>query len=138
MANISTAQLGSLNRVGTSLVFQIIIAIASTVAVYIGWQLNGLLGSAIGFCTVRVIYFAQDGLVRHWVSIPFSEYVRVIPIIIRQVAAVGLVWTLWQQLPKNPALQCIGAVVSALFAAGVEFYFRRFNTSNPINNPSIP
>jgi O-antigen/teichoic acid export membrane protein len=60
ISNISTAQLGSLNRVGTGLFFNVGTACLFVVAVYVGWHWNGVAGVAWAFLASRVVMLAQD------------------------------------------------------------------------------
>ena len=60
ISNISTAQLGPLNRVGTGLMFQILLCILLVGGVYWGWQWYGVIGVAWAFLFSRVILIAQD------------------------------------------------------------------------------
>jgi O-antigen/teichoic acid export membrane protein len=60
IANVSTAQLGSLNRVGTGLVFNILTGFLLVAGIYWGWHWNGVVGVAWAFLFIRVVPVAQD------------------------------------------------------------------------------
>ena len=60
IANVSTAQLGSLNRVGTGLVFNILTCILLVAGVFYGWRWYGVVGVAWAFLFSRIVPFAQD------------------------------------------------------------------------------
>ncbi|HEV2045220.1 MAG TPA: oligosaccharide flippase family protein [Chthoniobacterales bacterium] len=60
ISNISTAQLGPLNRLGTGLIFNILTCSLLIGGVYWGWQWNGATGVAWAFLISRVVLIAQD------------------------------------------------------------------------------
>jgi O-antigen/teichoic acid export membrane protein len=60
ISNISAAQLGSLNRVGTSLIFNILTGTLLVAGVYAGWHWNGVVGVAWAFLISRAVVIAQD------------------------------------------------------------------------------
>jgi O-antigen/teichoic acid export membrane protein len=60
ISNISSAQLGSLNRVGTGLIFNAVSACLLIVGVYFGWQWGRVEGVAWGFLASRAAVVAQD------------------------------------------------------------------------------
>ena len=60
VSNISTAQLGSLNRVGTSLIFSILTGALLVVGVIAGWRWNGVVGVAWAFLLSRAVLIVQD------------------------------------------------------------------------------
>lgn len=60
ISNISAAQLGSLNRVGTGLVFTILTGTLLVAGVYWGWNSNGVVGVAWAFLFSRIVVIAQD------------------------------------------------------------------------------
>jgi Na+-driven multidrug efflux pump len=60
ISNISGAQLGPLNRVGTGLIFNILTAALLVTGVLIGWDRNGIIGVAWGFFFSRIIGLIQD------------------------------------------------------------------------------
>jgi O-antigen/teichoic acid export membrane protein len=60
ISNISAAQLGSLNRVGTGLIFNVLSSILVIVGVYWGWQWYGVAGGAWAFLASRVVVVIQD------------------------------------------------------------------------------
>jgi O-antigen/teichoic acid export membrane protein len=60
ISNVSTAQLGSLNRVGTSLIFNIVTGALLIAGVLAGWRWNGVVGVAWAFLFSRVVLIIQD------------------------------------------------------------------------------
>jgi O-antigen/teichoic acid export membrane protein len=60
LANISGAQLASLNRLGTALGFTLAAGTLAIVGVYVGWRLGGVVGVAYGFLGSRVAFVIQD------------------------------------------------------------------------------
>jgi O-antigen/teichoic acid export membrane protein len=60
ISNISGAQLGPLNRVGTGLIFTILTGAFLVAGVFAGWYWNGIIGVAWGFLVSRIIGVTQD------------------------------------------------------------------------------
>ena len=60
MANISTAQLASLNRLGMVVIFSTVAGLLAVAGVWIGWNLAGVVGAAYGFLFSRLALVAQD------------------------------------------------------------------------------
>ena len=60
LANISAAQLGGINRIGTLVCFTIAAGLLAAAGAYIGWRLAGVMGVAYGFLFSRIVYLAQD------------------------------------------------------------------------------
>jgi len=60
IANISTAQLASINRVGITLFFGLSTCVFLVVGVSLGWRWHGVAGVAWAFLLSRAIPFAQD------------------------------------------------------------------------------
>ncbi|HYA79089.1 MAG TPA: hypothetical protein VED19_01105, partial [Candidatus Nitrosopolaris sp.] len=60
MANISTAQLASLNRLGMTVVCSTAAGLLAIAGVWIGWNLAGVVGAAYGFLFSRLALVAQD------------------------------------------------------------------------------
>jgi O-antigen/teichoic acid export membrane protein len=60
LAGISGAQLGSLNRLGLSLIFNLAAVACLAISVFVGWQLGGIVGVAWGFLVSRAALIAQD------------------------------------------------------------------------------
>ena len=94
IANISGAQLGGLDRVGTGLVISIFANLASAAGIFCGWYMNGLTGAAIGFFAARCIWLFQDLLVRRWVGVSWHFYCENAAITAIQAFAVGSIFVL--------------------------------------------
>lgn len=60
ISNTSSAQLGSLNRVGTGLIFNVVTICLFAVAVLLGWRWGGVVGVAWAFLVSRVVVVCQD------------------------------------------------------------------------------
>ncbi len=60
VSNISSAQLSSINRLGTAIVFSVIGGLLTVDGVLIGWNHAGIVGAAYGFLCARVANVAQD------------------------------------------------------------------------------
>ena len=60
IAGISGAQLYSLNRLVTALIFMIVAGLLAAGGVYVGWQVAGTVGVAYGFLFSRIVLVAQD------------------------------------------------------------------------------
>lgn len=60
MANISSAQLASLNRMGTAVGFNVAAGLLAVAGVWVGWNIAGVVGAAYGFLFSRLAYLAQD------------------------------------------------------------------------------
>ncbi|MFZ3376345.1 MAG: hypothetical protein WA183_12400, partial [Chthoniobacterales bacterium] len=60
VANVSGAQLGPLNRIGTGLMIHIFAGILVAVCVYFGWRWGGIVGVAYGFLVSRIAFLVQD------------------------------------------------------------------------------
>jgi O-antigen/teichoic acid export membrane protein len=60
IANISTAQLPSLNRLGAAICFNSAAGLLAGVGAWFGWQAAGLIGAAYGFLFSRIAFVAQD------------------------------------------------------------------------------
>ena len=73
ICNISGAQLGPLNLLGTGTIIQSISLACSGLLVWAGWQLHGLEGSAAGLLAGRFVLFFQDALVRRKIRVHSPE-----------------------------------------------------------------
>jgi O-antigen/teichoic acid export membrane protein len=60
ISNISTAQLGPLNRVGIGLIFNILTVVLLVVGVFEGWRWSGVVGVAWAFLFSRIALIVQD------------------------------------------------------------------------------
>jgi hypothetical protein len=65
MANISGAQLASLNRMGTAVGFNVAAGLLAGAGVWVGWNAAGVVGAAYGFLFSRIAYLAQDLFAMH-------------------------------------------------------------------------
>lgn len=68
VSNISTAQLGPLNRLGVGLVSNILAGSLLVGGVYLGWHWRGVVGVSWAFLFSRTALFAQDIFVIHLVK----------------------------------------------------------------------
>ena len=60
IANISNAQLASINRLGATVVFASAAGLLAIAGVWLGWRTAGLAGAAYGFLFSRLALVAQD------------------------------------------------------------------------------
>jgi O-antigen/teichoic acid export membrane protein len=120
IANISGAQLGALNRVGTGLIVQLLASMMSATGVVIGWFWGGIAGAAIGYFGSRIIFLFQDNLVRSLVGISREEYFSSFLIFGRQFAVVGGVWFLFRFFSADAVTQSIGALIAGILSGGIE------------------
>jgi O-antigen/teichoic acid export membrane protein len=60
LANISGAQLASINRLGTAIGFNVAAGLLAVPGVWIGWSVAGVVGAAYGFLFSRIAFIAQD------------------------------------------------------------------------------
>jgi O-antigen/teichoic acid export membrane protein len=60
IANVSSAQLAGLNRLGAAICFSIAAGLLAVAAVCYGWQTAGAIGAAYGLLVSRIAYVAQD------------------------------------------------------------------------------
>jgi len=120
MANVSTAQLGSLNRVGTSLITQTIVSLSSAIGVFLGWHLGGLAGSAVGFGTARLVWIIQDWFVRSLIGIPFSAYYDLCFTFARQIAFNGAIHVLAKALWPTSVWMAVTAIVAGASSVAIE------------------
>ena len=60
LANISGAQLASLNRLGTQIGFSVAAGVLAIAGVWIGWHWQGVVGAAYGYLLSRLALTAQD------------------------------------------------------------------------------
>ncbi len=60
VANISNAQLASLNRLGATIGFNVAAGLLAVPGVWVGWNTAGLVGAAYGFLFSRIALVAQD------------------------------------------------------------------------------
>lgn len=125
IANISGAQLGGLNKVGTGLILQSLSALLSAAGVVAGWYLGGLVGASIGFLGAKLVWFVQDALVRQWIGLKPAEYLRALEIVVRQFLVVGSIWAIFRfALPGSAFVQFCGATLAGLAGLAVEMAFQ--------------
>ncbi len=60
LANISGVQLGSLNRLGSTIGFTVAGGLLAVAGVWCGWHYDGVVGAAYGFLFSRIAFIAQD------------------------------------------------------------------------------
>ncbi|MDZ4788967.1 MAG: oligosaccharide flippase family protein [Blastochloris sp.] len=120
LASISTAQTGSLNRVGTGLIIQSSVSLLALAFVLLGWFLHGIVGAAIGFFCARLFLFFQDALVRKWIGIPLSEYYSAVLVILRQLALVGGLWLAFNLFTTQSLILLVGCAFCVLAASLIE------------------
>jgi len=118
ISNISTAQLGSLNRVGTGLIFNVLTGILLVAGVFWGWHWNGVVGVAWAFLLSRVVLIAQDLFVIRlvnaggWLAAGTWKHLSLQILIGVAFSSTALLWprsSLWQLVPAF----LHGAIVSA-------------------------
>jgi O-antigen/teichoic acid export membrane protein len=118
ITNISTAQLGSLNRVGTALLFSIATCLVIVPAIYLAWSWYGLIGVAWAFLLSRLIPLAQDLFVIHIVKAGGWLAARTWKHLALQVA-IGLAFSstalFW---PRTSFWQLIPAAIHAVIVIG--------------------
>ncbi len=73
LGNLSSAQLGPIDRVGTGLLFSIAVSMLSGALVVGGWWFGGLGGAAAGFFAARLVLVLQDGLVRRFIGVSYGR-----------------------------------------------------------------
>jgi len=133
IANISGAQLGALNRVGSGLVISTLSGLLSGVTVWIGWKTAGLAGASAGFFFAKLVFVMQDASVRHWVGLGIKGYLADVLIIVRQIVVVGSIWLIFKIFFQPEALvQSVGGVLSASLGGIIELWFlkRNFKTNS--------
>ena len=118
ISNTSSAQLGSLNRVGTGLIFNVVTGALLVVGVYLGWRWRGVIGVAWAFLFSRSFLIIQDLFVIYlvkaggWLAIRTWKHLGLQLAIGLGFLSTALVWpptSLWQLLPAL----LHGAIVSA-------------------------
>ncbi len=68
IANISGAQLGPLNRLGTMIGFGTTAGLLAMTGVWVGWRVAGVIGAAYGFLFSRIAFLAQDLFTIHLIK----------------------------------------------------------------------
>jgi O-antigen/teichoic acid export membrane protein len=127
MANISTAQLGSLNRVEVSLVTQIVVSISSAIGVWIGWKINGLSGASIGFTFARVFWVLQDCYVRKIIGVSFTEYRSALFVVIRQAGLNGTIYAISLLFWPDSRMIAFAGIAAACVSVATEVIFEAKN-----------
>lgn len=135
VSNISTAQLGSLNRVGTSLIFSILTGALLVVGVIAGWRWNGVVGVAWAFLVSRVVLVVQDLFVIRlvgaggWLAASTWKHLAVQMAIGLALFITILLWprhSLWQLIP---ALVHGGTISALLLHQPVRNFLFRTNAT---------
>lgn len=82
ISNISGAQLGSLNRVGTGIFFHAAAGLLLALGVWVGWKMGGIQGVAYGFLASRLALVAQDFFVITLIKgggwLAFSTWIQIV------------------------------------------------------------
>ena len=118
ISNISNAQLGSLNRVGTGIFFHVLTGLLLVAGVYVGWKLGGIKGVAYGFLASRVALVVQDLFVirtihaKGWLAL--STWIN----IVLQIALGGGLWIVAQFFKDSIFIPFILATLHACIVAG--------------------
>jgi len=68
IANISAAQLASLNRLGAAIGFNASAGLLAVAGVWMGWNAAGVIGAAYGFLGSRIAFLAQDLFAIHLIK----------------------------------------------------------------------
>jgi O-antigen/teichoic acid export membrane protein len=135
ISNVSTAQLGSLNRVGTSLIFNILTGVLLIVGVYEGWRWHGVVGVAWAFLFSRVVLIIQDLFVIRlvgaggWLAASTWKHLAVQVAIGLAFFSTIFLWprhSLWQLIP---ALVHGGAIGGLLLYQPVRNFLFRTNAT---------
>ena len=108
ISTISSAQLGSLNRLGTGLVFTVGTGLLLIVGIYFGWHWHGVVGVAWGFLFSRAVVVAQDLYVMRliraggWLAASTWRHLAaqlIVALVFSATAWLGPRTSLWQLLP---------------------------------------
>jgi O-antigen/teichoic acid export membrane protein len=135
VSNISAAQLGSLNRVGTGLIFSILTGALLVVGVLSGWRWDGVVGVAWAFLFSRVVLIVQDLFVIRlvgaggWMAASTWKHLAVQVAIGLAFFSTIFLWprhSLWQLIP---ALVHGGAISALLLHQPVRNLLFRTNAS---------
>ena len=115
ISNISGAQLGPLNLVGTGTIIQSISWACSGLLVWVGWQLHGMEGSAAGLLAGRFVLFFQDALVRQRIHVrsgrmPFFKMILVSAFFCWLTHWGGLLWAPTRNWQLLMSLICIAGL----------------------------
>jgi len=106
IANISGAQLGPLNRLGTGLIIHIIAGLMVVACVFAGWRWHGVIGVAWGFLVSRLLFLLQDFFVINLIHAKGWLSATRLSFIVIQIALGAIFWWvvhithigLWPQL----------------------------------------
>jgi len=135
ISNISTAQLGSLNRVGVGLIFNILTGVLLVTGVLVGWHWSGIAGVAWGFLFSRVVGIIQDlYLIRlvnagGWLAASTWKHLALQMATGLAFFSTTFLWprhSLWQLIP---ALVHGGAVSALLLRQPLRNFLLRTNTN---------
>jgi O-antigen/teichoic acid export membrane protein len=124
IANISGAQIGGINRVGTGLIFQTSVSLLSAACVVGGFFAMGIEGAAIGFFASRLVWLGQDVFVRRQVRVPLADYSKAGWVLIRQFLSMLALWLPFYLFAKENWVWLLGAVFSALTLGLLEIYLQ--------------
>ncbi len=118
ISTISSAQLGSLNRLGAGLVFHIATSLLLVAGVFVGWHWYGVIGVAWGFLLSRIALVVQDLFVIRlvgacgWLAASTWRHFTMQAAVGLALLSTSLIWprtSFWQLLPAV----LHGAVMSA-------------------------
>ena len=120
LANISAAQLSSLNRLGTNIGFNVSAGVMAIFGVWEGWQLGGIQGAAWGFVMSRLPLLAQDLYCAHFVGASGWLSRQTVAMLAGQGVVAGALASFYIILPPTSAWMLVpaalhGGLVAAWF-----------------------
>ncbi len=140
ISNVSGAQLGPLDRVGTELIFNVIAGILLVAGVCLGWRWHGVVGVAWAFLFSRIVFVIQDLYVIRLVDAGGWLAARTWKHLLFQIgvgcaffstAFLGPRTSLWQLIPAS----LHGGVLSAwILRHPIQTAFRRIRAEVPLKS----
>ena len=136
ISNVSAAQLGPLNRLGTGLVFMVLTGSLVVLGVYWGWSSNGVVGVAWAFLLSRIVLIAQDLFVIRligaggWVAGRTWKHLGVQSAIGLAFSATALLWPRVSFCQLIPAILHGSAVAAWLLRHPVRNVFLKMRTES--------
>lgn len=135
ITNVSVAQLGSLNRIGTSVLFTMAAGLVTAAGVWLGWRWHSILGAAYGFLFSRLVFIAQDLFTIHIIKAKGWLGTRVW----KQVAFQGLAALLFAGisllLPGDSPWLLVPALLHGSLVAGWLLRRQVFNAFGLVSTP---